>query len=112
MNKFTEFESKKTNPDFSTVQDIVPEELNKKRSEVQVIDVRQPEEYTGELSHIPEAKLIPLATLPENLNQLNKDKTIVFVCRSGGRSARATAFAQQSGLDHVYNLKGGMLRWN
>src|SRR3954467_4843986 len=112
MKTFCEFDSKKMNPDLANVQDIVAEELNSKRSSVKLIDVRQPEEFVGELGHIPGAELIPLGTLPEKLNQLPKDKTVVFVCRSGGRSARATAAAQQAGLQHVYNLKGGMLRWN
>lgn len=112
MKSHTDFESKKMNPDFASVQDVVAEEVAKKSSDVVLIDVRQPEEFTGELSHIPGAKLVPLATLPEKLIELPKDKTIVFVCRSGGRSAKAAAFAQSSGYDSVYNLKGGMLRWN
>ncbi len=112
INKPVEFESKKTNPDIASVLDVVAEELDKKRSEVQLIDVRQPDEFTGELSHIPGATLIPLGTLPEQISKLSKDKTIVFVCRSGGRSARAAALAQEHGFESVYNLKGGMLRWN
>ena len=112
MKNQIEFESKKANPDIASVQDIVAEELDKKRSEVQLVDVRQPDEFTGELSHIPGAMLIPLGSLPEQINKLSKDKTIVFICRSGGRSARATAFAQENGFESVYNLKGGMIRWN
>jgi hydroxyacylglutathione hydrolase len=53
-----------------------------------------------------------LDDLAETLNTLPKDKTIVFVCRSGGRSAKATHLATQNGYTHVYNLKGGMLLWN
>lgn len=112
MNDQIEFESKKNNPDIASVQDVVAEELDKKRSDVVLIDVRQPDEFTGELSHIPGATLIPLGALPEQISKLSKDKTIVFVCRSGGRSARATAIAQENGFKSVYNLKGGMLRWN
>ncbi|MGE4130194.1 MAG: rhodanese-like domain-containing protein [Bdellovibrionales bacterium] len=41
-----------------------------------------------------------------------KDKTVVFVCRSGARSGRATAFAFEQGFKYVYNMKGGMIRWN
>lgn len=112
MTKHSEFESKKPNPDYGSVYDVVAEEVNKKRQDVQLIDVRQPDEYTGELSHIPGTTLIPLGTLPEKINELSKDKTIVFVCRSGARSAKAAAFAQSNGFEHVYNLKGGMIRWN
>lgn len=112
MTKYVEFESKKINPDFPSVQDIVAEELDKKRSEVQLIDVRRLDEFTGELSHIPGAKLIVLDTLPDHIQSFSKETPIVFVCRSGGRSARAAAFAQQNGFENVYNLKGGMIRWN
>ena len=45
-------------------------------------------------------------------NEIPKDKTVVFVCRSGGRSARATAHALEHGYTNVYNLKGGMILWN
>lgn len=108
----TDFESKKPNPDYSTIHDVVAEEVDKKRSQVKLIDVREPAEFVGELGHIPGSTLWPLATIPEKLGELPKDQTVVFVCRSGARSARAAAFAQQNGFDHVYNLKGGMLRWN
>ena len=106
------FESVRANPDIPQVKDIAAEELAKKMAKVHMIDVRQPDEYTGELGHIPGAKLVVLNTLPEHIGEHPKDETIVFVCRSGGRSARATAFAIDQGFEHVYNLKGGMLNWN
>ena len=108
----TEFESKKPNPEIPFVMDVVAEELDKKKNDVVLIDVRQPEEFTGELGHIPGARLIVLDTIPVHISELPVDKTVVFVCRSGGRSARAAAFASQNGHPDVYNLKGGMLRWN
>lgn len=111
-NNFTQFESKEENLHFDRVFDIDPRELAKKREQVCLIDVRQPDEFSGELGHIPGAQLIVLDTLPERLHQIPKDQTVVFVCKSGGRSARATAFALQSGFSEVYNLKGGMLLWN
>ncbi len=112
MSKKIEFESKKTNPHFSEVTDVVAEELDKKKTEVVLVDVRQPEEFSDELGHIPGARLVVLNTLPKNLDALPKDQTIVFVCRSGGRSAQAAAYALQQGFSDVYNLKGGMIRWN
>jgi rhodanese-related sulfurtransferase len=100
------------NSDFHGVLDVRAEDLHAVLNKVVLIDVRQPDEFTGELGHIDHARLIPLAGLPEQIDQLSPDQTIVFVCRSGGRSARATAFALEYGLTAVYNLKGGMLRWN
>jgi hydroxyacylglutathione hydrolase len=106
------FESVRANPDIPQVKDIAAEELAKKMGQVHLVDVRQPDEFIGELGHIPGAKLVVLNTLPEHINELPKNETIVFICRSGGRSARATAFALDQGFEHVFNLKGGMLNWN
>ena len=106
------FDSKEENIHHAGVYDVEPKELSKKMKDVCLIDVRQPDEFTGELGHIPNAKLIVLDTLADHLDEIPKDKTVIFVCRSGGRSGRATAFALQNGYKDVYNLKGGMLLWN
>ncbi len=106
------FETAAHNPQLPQVQDIDAAELWKKKDSVHIVDVRRPDEYTGELGHIAGSKLIVLDTIPEHVNELPKDESIVFVCRSGMRSAQATAFALENGFEHVYNMKGGMLRWN
>lgn len=109
---FVNFETETSNPQYEGVFDIAPAELHQVMSQVKMIDVRQPEEYVGELGHVAGAELIPLGTLPDHLDQLPKDRTIVFICRSGARSANAAAFAMMNGWTHVYNMKGGMLFWN
>lgn len=106
------FENKFENPHFEGVFDIAPVELQKVMTQVKMIDVRQPDEYVGELGHIPGAELLVLDTLPDHVNNLPKDQTVVFICRSGGRSAKATAYAKMNGFTHVYNMQGGMLMWN
>jgi hydroxyacylglutathione hydrolase len=115
-NIFIHFESKTENPNFEGVYDILPQELNEilknKSNDVKLIDVRQPDEYVGELGHVPGAELMVLDTLPEKLGSLSKNKTLIFICRSGNRSARATAFALANGFHSVFNLQGGMLLWN
>lgn len=111
MSNFEKFDSARPNPDNFEVNDIEPQELWTKRDKVAIIDVRRPEEYSGELGHIPGSKMIVLDTLPDELAQIPRDKTIVFVCRSGGRSGRATTWALSEGFQSVYNLKGGMLLW-
>jgi rhodanese-related sulfurtransferase len=78
---------------------------------IQVLDVREPDEFTGPLGHIRGAKLIPLGELSGRISELAKDKPIVAVCRAGGRSAQATLILQQAGFDKIANLPGGMLRW-
>lgn len=110
--KIVHFDSKSENPHFENVFDIDPSELHTLKDKVKLVDVRQPEEYVGELGHIPGAELIVLNTLPEHLEKLPKDQTVVFVCLAGGRSAKAAAFAKMNGFEHVYNLQGGMQLWN
>lgn len=112
MNSTVKFSSQTDNTDFPGVHDIDAPELWEKRAQVVIVDVRRPDEFTGELGHVPSAQLMVLDTLPERVTELPKDKTVVFVCRSGGRSARATALALENGYTEVYNLRGGMLYWN
>ncbi len=111
-SQLTNFTTKQNNPENPGVEDIDPKELFEKRAQVKIIDVRRPDEYTGELGHVPGAELMVLDNLPQEISTLPKDQTVVFVCRSGGRSGRATAFAKENGYTQVYNMKGGMLLWN
>ena len=112
QKKIIPFATADSNPDIPHVNDVRAEEVHEKKDFVNVIDVREVDEFTGELGHIPGAKLVVLNTLPQHLEEIPRDATVVFVCRSGGRSARATAFVLDQGFEHVYNMKGGMLRWN
>jgi hydroxyacylglutathione hydrolase len=112
---FTEFESKTENPHFDDVYDIDPKELQQKLetlADLTLIDVREPEEFIGELGHIANSELMSLATVPQKLSQVPQNKTVVFICRSGGRSSQASAFALSKGFKSVYNMRGGMLLWN
>lgn len=82
-------------------------------SSYQIIDVRMPEEFTGELGHIENAQLVTQGPeLEIFLNKNNKTNPLIFVCRSGARSGKATLAAQQAGYSEVYNMDGGMLKWN
>lgn len=93
--------------------EVSPQQVNEKLSDVIAIDVRRPEEYCGELGHIEGVPLVTLETDFENhLETLDKSKTYVFVCRSGGRSTNATLLAKSMGFENVFNMQGGMLRWN
>jgi len=74
------------------------------------IDVRQPEEW--EEGTIPGVQKIVLSELEDHLDRLDKDKTYVMVCRSGGRSGRATQMMSSQGFDKLINFDGGMLAWN
>jgi rhodanese-related sulfurtransferase len=111
-NKIINFSTKEENLHYAGVWDVEPQEVSEKADQVFLVDVRQPDEFVGDLGHIPGAKLIVLDTLMNHLGEIPKDQTVVFVCRSGGRSARAAAFALENGFQHVFNLKGGMILWN
>jgi len=78
-----------------------------------ILDVRTPEEYVGELGHIPGARLMPLNLLQDSLVVLSqfKDREIIAVCRTGRRSGIAAEQLAKGGFDKVYNLKGGMVQW-
>ena len=96
---------------FAGIWEVQPNWLEEHAGEVQVVDVREPDEFNGPLGHVEGAKLIPLGTLGQEMNALKKDKPVVVVCRSGARSAQATLMLGKAGFDKVANLSGGMLRW-
>ena len=96
---------------FAGVWEIDPLGLEEHTAPVQILDVREPEEFTGPLGHIKDAILIPLGDLAKRAGELSRDRPIVAVCRAGGRSAQATNILQQAGFKDVANLTGGMLRW-
>jgi glyoxylase-like metal-dependent hydrolase (beta-lactamase superfamily II)/rhodanese-related sulfurtransferase len=79
-----------------------------------LLDVREPQEYIGELGHIPGSALVPLRELAERVDELRAHRTgpTVVVCRSGVRSTTAAAILEGLGFEQVYNLQGGMVDWN
>ena len=96
---------------FAGVWEVQPQWLEEHLGSVQVLDVREAEEFDGPLGRIPGAKLIPLGALAERSGELDSARPIVAVCRAGGRSAQATTILRRAGFNEVANLAGGMLRW-
>ncbi len=96
---------------FGGVWEVEPHWLEEHLAAVQVLDVREPSEFTGPLGRIRGATLIPLGELAQRAAELPKGKPIVTVCRAGSRSAHATAILTKAGYAEVANLPGGMLRW-
>lgn len=76
---------------------------------IELIDVREPHEAA--ICRIPGARLIPLASLPERLHELDQTKTQVLHCKTGGRSAKAVSLLKSAGFTRVHNLSGGILAW-
>ncbi len=96
---------------FAGFWEIQPQWVEEHLKELQVVDVREPEEFAGPLGRIPGARLLPLGRLAEEAGGLERERPIVTVCRAGGRSAQATVLLQRAGFTKVANLGGGMLRW-
>jgi rhodanese-related sulfurtransferase len=79
------------------------------QSEIQLIDVRQPEEH--EAGRIAGGRLIELSQLAAELDTIDRDRPVVFYCRSGSRSAMATEAFRGAGFD-AHNMVGGLLEWH
>lgn len=76
----------------------------------QLIDVRESDEL--DICKIEKAKNIALGTIPEHLQDIEANKPVVFMCRSGKRSANALFFAEKKVSNtEMYNLNGGILAW-
>ena len=75
---------------------------------VVLVDVREPDEF--EQFHGPGATLIPLADVPERIEEIPDDQRVYVICGSGGRSARAVDFLNRQGRDTV-NVAGGSKAW-
>jgi adenylyltransferase/sulfurtransferase len=87
---------------------VLAETLTGHESEVFLLDVREPDEH--EEANIPGSTLIPLGSLQRRLSEVPKDRQVVVYCAVGGRSARATNFLRQNGVEAV-NLHGGIIAW-
>jgi rhodanese-related sulfurtransferase len=77
-------------------------------SNAKILDVR--EDYEWEAGHVDGAHHNPREALPQRLNDLDPDQDLAVICRTGGRSARATAWLESHGYSAV-NVTGGMGAW-
>jgi sulfur dioxygenase len=96
---------------FAGIWEISPQALEEHPSSMQILDVRQREEFEGALGRIRGAKLLPLPEMEKRVDEIARDRPVVAVCRSGARSAQACVLLQKAGFTDVANLAGGMLRW-
>lgn len=109
-----EFFSKEENLRYPNVWDIEPKDLRQcinQRKEIKIIDVRMEAEFNCDLGHIPNSQQVQLDVLSQQLDSFAKDDSFVFICRNGGRSAKAASLFVKKGFTKVFNLKGGMLYW-
>jgi rhodanese-related sulfurtransferase len=95
----------------------MPDELNLTPAQVrdrdpraQLVDVRQPWEF--DRVHLPGAVLIPLATLPARLDELDPSRPVILYCHHGARSYQALRFLAQAGFAQVAHLAGGIAAYS
>lgn len=79
------------------------------RNDLVLVDVRERPEWRSGV--VAEAVRIPLHELSHRVNELPRDRTVAFLCRSGHRSLLAAGKARRHGLSTV-SVKGGMLAWS
>lgn len=81
-------------------------------TDVYLIDVRTPQEYAS--NHIGNAVNIDInsSDFDAQINNLDKNKPVYIYCLSGGRSSRAAQKMNDLGFTEVYNLSGGITKWN
>lgn len=79
--------------------------------EVQVVDVRTPEEYAD--GFIEDAQNIDFTspTFDEDIAKLDKSKPVILYCKGGGRSAKCAAKLKGAGFVKIYDLEGGISQW-
>lgn len=95
------------------MKEISAEELKKKINNgepLTVVDVREPHEAYISDPDIDKLS-IPFDDLPGRLDELNKEATIVCICRSGNSSADACKLLDKKGFKDTLSLAGGINEW-
>ena len=87
-------------------------DVKERLASYRIIDVREPNEWVGELGHIVGAELVPQGQLSVAASGWDHATPLLMVCRSGMRSHRAADYLLARGFQEVFNLQGGMVAWN
>jgi len=77
-----------------------------------LIDVREKDEVAQLAYDVPNIINIPLSIFEEHYTEIPKDREVVMVCKSGGRSARASERLKELGFTTITDLEGGITNWN
>ncbi len=85
-----------------------PTRVNDQQDQLQVVDVREPEEWRA--GRIPGSRWIPMNELPDRIGELDQQRPVVTVCRSGHRSGQMAEFLTERGY-RADNLDGGITAW-
>jgi glyoxylase-like metal-dependent hydrolase (beta-lactamase superfamily II)/rhodanese-related sulfurtransferase len=99
------------------VPEVSVEEVHARRGAADpplLLDVREPDEYTGFLGHVPGSVLVPLGELRDRLAEIesHRGRSIVTICRSGNRSLFAAGILIEAGFAGVSSMAGGTEAWH
>jgi|SRR5579862_8922384 len=75
-----------------------------------LIDVREPDEH--QICRIDGAKLIPMRTIPANLQALDTGDDVICYCHHGMRSMDVAVWLRHQGVENAQSLAGGIERWS
>ncbi|MDX8129730.1 rhodanese-like domain-containing protein [Methylomonas sp. BW4-1] len=95
------------------INQYTPEQLKQHLQDdpsVFLLDVREPHEFA--YAKIAGSVLIPLQQIPARFDEVPADRDVVVICHHGMRSQQACHFLQHSGLQRLFNLKGGIDAWS
>jgi rhodanese-related sulfurtransferase len=95
-----------------TVQELKARLESKTDETIQLVDVREPDEYAFASLAQHGSLLIPLGDLTQRASELDPDRETVVLCHHGIRSAHAVAFLRHLGFEKVRNLRGGIDQWS
>lgn len=77
---------------------------------VLLVDVREPWEF--EICRVEGAKLIPMGSIPANLQALDTDDPVICYCHHGMRSLDVAVWLRGQGVTTVRSMSGGIDRWS
>ncbi|GEQ87284.1 hypothetical protein ULMS_27920 [Patiriisocius marinistellae] len=108
------------NADGNTVQGgkivkvLAPQAMHdvlKDNPNAQLVDVRTTDEF--KVSHLKDAQNICVTDndFKEKAENLDRNKPVYVYCKRGGRSARAAKILQEMGFKEIYDLDGGITKW-
>ncbi len=85
--------------------------LGKMKEGALMVDVRNKSEVEEVTFDVQNYMNIPLNELEDRINEIPKDKEIIMVCLSGGRSLKTTYFLMNAGYENVFNMRDGIIKW-
>jgi rhodanese-related sulfurtransferase len=74
-----------------------------------LLDVRQPWEFA--VCKIENSVLVPMSTIPAEIESLDLNHETVVICHHGIRSRSVGRYLEQAGFNNIINLSGGMAQW-